>query len=122
MKNAEEIVNELMKQGRGRIYLTTSQIRKILSATNLITNKIKIYQVESDFLTDKLPQDIIDEINYLRIRILYQAGRERNVKEFVKIAELDKRLKELKGSIKNYLEFNRFIEGIVAYHKYNGGK
>jgi len=117
MMSTEQIVDKMIKDG-----VTTSQIRKILSGANLIANKIKIFQTETDFETDSMPESLVNEVNYLRIRIIYQAGRSRYVKAFVDDAELDRRLKDVGRSIKKYLEFNRFIEEIVAYHRYKGGK
>lgn len=120
MKNAEEVVKKMIEEKRN---VTTSQIRKILSGANLIANKIKIFQIATDFKEDTMPEELVNEINYLRVRIIYQAGREWKVKKLVDNAQLDQRLKNVGNDIKEYLEFNRFIEEIVAYHKYyDGGK
>ena len=53
---------------------------------------------------------------------MYECGREPKVKEFVKKAEIIDILKEINTSKKNYLLFSRYIEALIAFHKYYGGK
>lgn len=62
------------------------------------------------------------EIQYMRVKLVYQAGRERNVKEFMETSELDKYIQQIGGSIKQFEEFSRYVEALVAYHKFYGGK
>ena len=44
------------------------------------------------------------------------------VEEFVKKAEIIDILKEINTSKKNYLLFSRYMEALIAFHKYYGGK
>lgn len=53
---------------------------------------------------------------------MYECGREPKVKEFVQKAEIIELLKEIGNSKKNYLLFSRYMEALVAFHKYYGGQ
>ena len=46
----------------------------------------------------------------------------RKVKAFVKQAEILEILKEIRQSKKNYLLFSKYMEALIAFHKYYGGK
>ena len=61
-------------------------------------------------------------IAYLKVRILYEAGREPAVKDFVERAEIIKCIDEIGSSKKKYLLFNRYLEALVAYHRFFDGK
>ena len=71
---------------------------------------------------EKLDEEVIGRIEYLRVRVMYECGREPQVRRFVEKAELIEILKEIGGSKKNYLLFSRYMEALVAFHKYHGGK
>jgi len=118
---AKKIVEKLSRDRNNNIELSTSQIRKFLAGLNGIHNRILAYQGTGEIIGDQLPPDIVDEIEYLKIKLIYQSGRERKVKDFMQLAELEKRIDSIGNSKKKFEEFNRFIEGIVAYHKFEGG-
>ena len=44
------------------------------------------------------------------------------VKAFVKQAEILEILKEIRQSKQNYLLFSKYMEALIAFHKYYGGK
>ena len=46
----------------------------------------------------------------------------RNLLAFVKQAEILEILKEIRQSKKNYLLFSKYMEALIAFHKYYGGK
>ena len=64
------------------------------------------------------------EIKYLKVKIAYQAGRDKNkiVKNFVEKAKLFERIDKIGNSFAEYENFARYIEALVAYHKFYGGK
>lgn len=97
--------------------ISTSQIRKFLSAVNKINNKIK-YQNDSDILSE----DIVAEIAYMRVQFAYIVGKNNNdsLKKLHK--ELDKAIIEIKNSKSKFINFARYVEAIIAYHKFHGGK
>lgn len=97
--------------------ISTSQIRKFLSAVNKINNKIK-YQNDSDILSE----DIVAEIAYMRVQFAYIVGKNNNdsLKKLHK--ELDKAIIEIKNSKSKFINFARYVEAIIAYHKFYGGK
>lgn len=94
--------------------ISTSQIRKFLSAVNKINNKIN-YQNNSDILSE----DIVAEIAYMRIQFAYLVGRNKSLKELHE--KLDDAIANIKNSKSNFINFARYVEAIVAYHKFLGG-
>lgn len=94
--------------------ITTSKIRKFLSAVNKISNKIR-YQNNSDILSE----DIVAEIAYMRIQFAYLVGRNKSLKELHE--KLDDAIANIKNSKSNFINFARYVEAIVAYHKFFGG-
>ena len=119
---AKEIIKGLKRDKWGNIELTTTQIRKFLAGINGVHNRILAYQGTGKIDGDQLPKEIIDELEYIKIRLIYQSGRESKVKDFMRIADLERRIDERGSSKKKFEDFNRFVEGIVAYHKFEGGK
>lgn len=118
---AEKVITALVEESkiksRGRVNIvTTSKLRNLLAMTADIYNQILIYPSE------KLADELVGRIEYLRVRVMYECGREPKVKEFVKKAEIIDILKEINTSKKNYLLFSRYMEALIAFHKYYGGK
>lgn len=118
---AEKVIIQLKnktnpKTGKSVPMVTTSKIRSILAMTSDIYNEVIMQQ------DDKLSDDLAGRIEYLRIRVVYEAGREQSVKDFIMQAKILDILKEIKGSRKNYILFNRYMESLVAFHKFYGGK
>lgn len=119
VQKAEDAIEKLLatKDRRGNSMMpTTSQIRNLLTMTNEIYNEVRLLR------DDKLSEDIRGRINYLKIRFVYEAGRDDKVKEFVNKAEILRCIDEIRDSRENYLLFSRYMEALVAYHKFNGGK
>ncbi len=108
---------EQQRRGRGEPKIvTTSKIRNLLAMTADIYNQVMICQ------NDKLSDDLKGRIEYLRVRFMYECGREPLVKNFVEEADVLPILKEINGSKKNYILFSRYMEALIAFHKYYGGK
>lgn len=115
MKELIEDSKAKSKNGRPDI-VTTSKIRNLLAMTADIYNRI----LQSN--SEKLDPDICGDIEYLRIRFLYECGRDEKVRKFVEKSELLDILKEIKQEKENYLLFSRYVEALVAFHKFNRGK
>ena len=112
VEEAEKVINEV-----GAKSFTTTKLRNLLSLSSDIYNMV-IHQNG-----DKLTEEIKSKIEYLRVRFIYEAGRDENgIKRLVENANLLGVLKNIKGSKKNYILFNRYLEALVAFHRYNGGK
>lgn len=120
VNKAEKAISDLAEESRRKNrrvdIVTTSKIRNLLAMTADIYNQVLMVS------TDKLNDDLVGRIEYLRVRFLYECGRETKVKEFVQKAELLDILKEIGGSKKNYLLFSKYMEALIAFHKYYGGK
>ena len=101
--------------------VTTTQIRKFLAAVSSISNKVNIYKLHN-YNAEVVPQDLADEISYLKILLIYQAGREKAVKEFAEQTALAEWINYIGNSIEKYEKFAKYVEALVAYHKYYGGK
>ena len=54
--------------------------------------------------------------------ISYQAGREKLVREFVEKADLLNMVKDINGDIKAFEKFCKYVEALVAFHKFYGGQ
>lgn len=117
---AEKVIKELKvmkdKYDKTIPMVTTSKIR------NLLAMAADIYNDVSNSGSERLDSDICSRIEYLRVRVIYEAGREQTVKNFVEKAGLINILKSINGEKKNYILFNRYMEALVAFHRFYGGK
>lgn len=115
---AEKVIIRLSenkdKRGNTR-WITTSKIRNLLAMTADIYNEVLVSE-------EDLSDDIVSRIDYLRIRFVYESGRDKDVKNFVETADIIQALKEIQASRKNYIIFSHYMEALVAYHKFYGGK
>ena len=121
---AQSVIQGLIHEdsrGNSVIALKTNQIRKFLSAVTTLTNKVKHYKMRNPNVKE-LPEELAAQVQYLRVKMAYQAGRDKAVKEFVEKAQLDVAICSIKNSIETYEKFARYMEALVAYHKYYGGK
>ena len=120
---AEKVISDLAEESkvknRGRVNIvTTSKLRNLLAMTADIYNQVLLYPSE------RLDDELLGRIEYLRVRVMYECGRdnEHKVEKFIKKAEIIECLKEIGASKKNYLLFSRYMEALIAFHKYYGGK
>ena len=113
---AESVILKLSKQvdkqGKVVAMVTNSKIRNLLSMSADIYNQVL------DCKEDKLPQELNGRIEYLRVRYIYEAGREPRVKDLVIQGELLEIMKEIQGSKKNYILYNHYMEALVAFKRF----
>jgi CRISPR-associated protein Csm2 len=125
---AEKIMKNL---SRNRHMVTTGQIRKFLTAVNSVSGKIDMYRNQhAGENVQTMPVELQAEVKYLKVKLAYQIGRARPkrqgdvnpVEELAKEAGLMERIDNVKNDMAKYDEFARFIEALVAFHKFYGGK
>lgn len=115
---AERVIKTLISKSRKDKWgnpldiVTTSKLR------NLLAMSADIYNEVLNRKDDKLSEDVCARIEYLRVRFLYEAGRENSVKNLLDESGMLDVLKGINGSKKNYILFNRYMEALVAFRKY----
>ncbi|GHV27418.1 type III-A CRISPR-associated protein Csm2 [Synergistales bacterium] len=120
VEDAEAAVKALKKNNRGDSFiLTTSKIRGLLSLVSQVYN-------DARFAEKVLSDDIVSRIQYLRVRMVYEAGRDdgrdKPVNDFLDKTKLLKKLEEVGADREKFMEFHRYFEALVAYFKFHGGR
>lgn len=115
---AEQVILDLQRFLGGNYQkFTTSKIRNILAQVSGIYN---------DVVTDHditLKPEMQSRIEYLKVRLVYECGREPLViKTFVEKAGLLDLLNGIGSSRQNFIDFARYMEALVAYHRFHGGR
>lgn len=96
--------------------ITTTKIRKLLAMTADIYNEVQWTQGE-------LSDEVMAKLEYLRVHFVYESGRNPDdVKPFVEEAKILDALKEIGSSRERFITFSRYMEALVAYHRYYGGQ
>lgn len=116
---AERVMQSLLKpdyKGNPAFDVTTSQIRKILS---LITDILNDENLRRD---ENLSEESYQKLQMARVRIAYDAGREQKVKTFVEKSGLLSYIKGVGKSRAEFIRFARYVESLVAWHRYLGGR
>lgn len=100
--------------------ITTSKIRGLLSGMSDIYNDV--VRVEGE----ELPQDIVDRIQYLKVQFVYEYGRDDkkdgSVRRFINEPKILNKIDQIGTSKKKFIEMERYMEALVAYHRFYGGK
>lgn len=126
-KYTQDDVKKYVRENWTSELVTTSQIRKFLTAVNTMTEKVNAYKLEKTDDYDTLPVELQAQIKYLKVKLAYQIGRNRSkwgnpVEDFEKEAGLMSLIDGIKSSTKEYEKFAHYIEALVAFHKFYGGK
>ena len=122
---AEKAILKLERNTRNRknpdaFFLTTSKLRNLLSLTSTLFDESKVKEYD----------DLLDRIAYLRVQFVYQSGRNSvkvnrqtffPVKDVVEKGQILEALKEIKDR-ETLQRFCRYMEALVAYFKFYGGK
>ncbi len=117
---AEQVIKPLSEKktasGKSVPMVTTSKLRNLLAMVSDTYNDVL------NLKEDKLTEELVGQINYMKIRFYYEAGREPKVKELLDHAKVFSLLDQIGGSRANYILFSRYMEALVAFRKYYGGK
>lgn len=108
---AERLMKGYLEKAEGQ-KLTTSKLRGIYAMVMNVYTKANSPQEYQACKSD---------IQYLRVRMAYEAGREPAVKYFL----LKTNLMDVLGKVETYEQFMlycRYAESLVAYFKFFGGK
>lgn len=108
---AEGLMESYM-QPSARKAVTTTKLRSIYGLIMSIYVKVTSPQEYEAAKPD---------IQYLKVRMAYEAGREDSVKDFLKETNL-RSLVDGVASYEQFMLYCRFAEALVAYFKFFGGK
>lgn len=92
--------------------VSTSKIR------NLLAMSADIYNDVVTSLNEELSAEVKGRINYLKIRMIYEAGREETIKKFLDESDLTNHIDDINGSRRQFILFNHYMEALVAYRKF----
>lgn len=109
-----DFAEKLMKDQYRNI--TTSKLRNILSLMMDVYNT-EVLRTEAELLEESKVK-----LQMARIRIAYECGRDRNTKDFVEKAYLLSWLKAVGSSREQAIRYIHYLEAIVAYHRFWGGR
>ena len=95
--------------------ITTNQIRNFLELTNELREQLRTNHVE------KLDTDMMSQVQYIKLRLIYAAGRDEGdngVFEFMQCSSLIECLDTVGDSPQQYLLICKYLEALIAYHKW----
>lgn len=125
VSEAEQVIKKLSTgiiiDGKKVSMLSKSQIRKFLAAFTSVTNKVEIEKRKNP-AKEEMSAQLSAEIKFLKVKLVYQAGREKSVKAFVNESHLLDKIDGVGKSFAKYKELANYMEALVAYHKFYGGK
>ncbi len=114
--NYADKAKKIMKQGKKEKKVWFSN----LSTTKLRGIYDQIVTVYSEVFDDATFNKAKGDVQYLKVKMAYEAGRYNEVKNFLN----DSNLLELLDNVNNYEKFelySRYAESLVAYFKFYGG-
>lgn len=112
VKQAERVVSNLPNKN-GKIMPTTNKIRNMLTLIGELYNKARYAE------GNKLDEEIQSHAQYVKMRLVYEAGRDKDVKILLEESGLLGYLDKVGDSKKELIRLCRYMEALVAYHKYN---
>ena len=94
--------------------LTYTQLRNMLSVFNALQEKFNKNNNEN------LTEDEKNDLNYVKIKLIYMSAKGEYI-DFYKTTQIEQRL-EIINTKKEFKDLLKYIEALVAYHKFIIGK
>lgn len=117
-------LSDLKKLGMDRLVEIADKVGEAI-AKKVKMNQIRRFldgarKVEAELKSREKFEEVKDQIVLLRPKLAYAAGRNNDVKELAEI--LDTAVKSAAQTQENFMKFLRFMESIIAYHRFHGGR
>ncbi len=121
IEEGKKLVERMLEEYKINKYnfkFTTSQLRKILAMAASVKNSIAMENNNGN--EQKISSEMKNEIQYIRLKLVYQMGREDAVKTWLgkKGIDLPEIIKNIGDDAKRFNDFYRLLESIVAYKKF----
>ena len=111
---AEQVILKLSALGAQNV-ITNTKLRNLYSLITDISN-VENLRAEEELLPKSQTQ-----LMMARVRMVYEAGRDNNVKHFLQTAMLLEYLKDIGISREKLMQYSRYMEALVAYHRFHIG-
>lgn len=111
---AEKDIQSLQKDKKGKYRLTSNQIRNLLAMSN------ELYAAIQHNTDAVLSEDVQSHVQYIKMKFAYAAGRDGGepVRDFLERTEMLGQFDAVGNSREYLLLLCRYMEALVAYHKY----
>lgn len=107
---AEKVIQE---HNKSYDKISTTQLRGLFSLLTEVREIIRVRQEK------QLNENLISRVQYIKMRFVYAAGRgEKGVSAFMKQSALIECLDSIQDSVKQFELVCKYMEALVAYHKY----
>ncbi len=116
VSQAEAVIKRLIDENGKNKILTTSKIRKLLAMISEMYTKAKRLK------SNTLNSDLLTKLQYFKMHTVYEAGRESSVKKFVEEAQITNQIDKIKTDREKLILFCHYMEALVAYRKFLGGR
>lgn len=116
VSQAEAVIKRLIDENGKNKILTTSKIRKLLAMISDMYTKAKRLK------SNTLNSDLLTKLQYFKMHTVYEAGRESSVKKFVEEAQITNQIDKIKTDKEKLILFCHYMEALVAYRKFLGGR
>ena len=116
LHQAEAVIKRLIDENGKNKILTTSKIRKLLAMISEMYTKAKRLK------SNTLNSDLLTKLQYFKMHTVYEAGRESSVKKFVEEAQITNQIDKIKTDREKLILFCHYMEALVAYRKFLGGR
>ncbi|MCM1578183.1 MAG: type III-A CRISPR-associated protein Csm2 [Ruminococcus sp.] len=116
VKQAEDVIRSLETDRNGVVAVTSSQMRNLLTLVNELYNAVR------NDTSQKLSDELVSRTQYVKMRIAYNAGRDKKVKEFAEKSKIMDYLDGAGDSREELILVCHYMEALVAYHKFYRGE
>lgn len=119
VNEAESVIKSLIykgREGKEKIDVTSSQLRNLLALVNNLRNQMMLEQDE------KISEELQSEVQYVKMKFTYAAGKDNKVKIFLEKADMLSVLGDIGDSREKLESACRYMESLIAYHKFYGGR
>ncbi|MBQ9869320.1 MAG: type III-A CRISPR-associated protein Csm2 [Ruminococcus sp.] len=122
VKQAETVMGCLFNENNGKYVITSSQMRNIHSLIMGLYDSVRLNPEE------QLDEETKSQIQYVKMRIVYIAGRDKAnnknsvIEKFLNRSELLNYIDSIGSSRDDLILVCRYMEALVAYHKFDGGR
>lgn len=108
-------LNHTKADNTSKATISPNQIRNLLDLLNVLRERLRTIRVS------ELTPDLISQIQYIKLRFIYAAGRDKDnkgVRDFIIESSLIDCIDSIGNSVEQFQLVCNYMEALVAYHKY----